>query len=215
MNSRPLFRNAVIFGAPLSYLVIGAIHPMNLYVGDNPNLYLGIHVVQLFSIWGMALMLRFLTEGVENGPARLARAAILPYAIVYSAFDALAGIAIGLLVREANAMAPAGQQAIQSFLEHPNPHPVEVILYLASGLTWLVAAGAALLALRGRVPAGALALLLAGSAVFAVAHPFPPGPVGMTLFIAGLTWLTLAAKSSTQGDVVAASTVPQPQGVSS
>ena len=47
--------------------------------------------------------------------ADAARAAILPYAIVYSAFDALAGIAIGLLVREANGMAPAGRQAIQSF----------------------------------------------------------------------------------------------------
>ena len=215
MNSRSLLRNAVIFGAPLSYLVIGAIHPMNLYVGDDPSLYLGIHVVQLFSIWGMALMLRFLTEGVENGPARFARAAILPYAIVYSAFDALAGIAIGLLVREANGMAPAGQQAIQSFLAHPNPHPVEVILYLASGLTWLVAAGAAILSLKGRAPAGPLALLLVGSAIFAVAHPFPPGPMGMAIFIAGLAWLSLAPRSSLPRTVVAASALPEPRGLSS
>jgi hypothetical protein len=111
-------------------------------------------------------------------------------------------------------MAAGHQAAIQSFLERPDPHPVALALYLASGLTWLVAAGAAIISLRGDAPAGALALLLLGATLFAVGHPFPPGPVGMTLFIAGLAWIVLSPTSSMQRNPAAA-TLPEARGMPS
>ena len=215
MKSSSLLRNSVIFGAPLSYLVIGAIHPMDLDVGDDPGLYIGIHVAQLFSIWGMALMLSFLTAGIENSAARLARFAVLPYAIFYTAFDSIAGIAMGLLVHEANGMAAADQQAAQRLVELLLLTPSGAAFYVASGLTWLLAAGAAILSLRGRAPGGALALLLLGAAVFAVAHPFPPGPVGMTLFLVGLAWLQLGPKASKQPAAITPTPLPAARLVSS
>lgn len=194
MISNSLTSNLVIFGAPLSYVVIGAVHPLELSVGDNPNLYIGIHFVQLFSIWGMALLLRYLIEGVDNRAARVARVAILPYAIVYSALDGMAGVAVGVLVRLANGMTIVEQQAFQRLLDQAETDPFVLILNLATAVCWLVAAVAAVLSLRSRAPSGALALLLLGAAIFAVGHPFPPGPIGMMLFIGGLTWLKLSQR---------------------
>jgi hypothetical protein len=189
-----LTRNLVIFGAPLSYVVIGAVHPLELSVGDDPDLYIGIHFVQLFSIWGMALLLRYLIEGVDNRAARVARVAILPYAIVYSALDGMAGVAVGVLVRLANGMTIVEQQAFQRLLDQAETDPFVLLLNLATAVCWLVAAVAAVLSLRSRAPSGALALLLLGAAIFAVGHPFPPGPIGMMLFIGGLTWLKLSQR---------------------
>ena len=194
MISNSLKRNLVIFGAPVSYVVIGAVHPLELSVGDNPDLYIGIHFVQLFSIWGMALLLRYLIEGIDNRAARVARVAILPYAIVYSALDGMAGVAVGVLVRLANGMTIVEQQAFQRLLDQAETDLFVLALNLATGVCWLVAAGAAVLSLRGRAPAGALALLLLGAAIFAVGHPFPPGPIGMLLFIGGLAWLLLGRR---------------------
>ena len=215
MQSKSLVRNLIIFGAPLSYVVIGAVHPIELSVGDDPDLYIGIHFVQLFSIWGMALLLRYLIEGVDNRAARIARVAILPYAIVYSALDGMAGVAVGVLVRLANGMTLVEQQAFQRLLDQAETDPFVLILNLATGVCWLVAAGAAVLSLRSRAHAGALALLLLGAAIFAVGHPFPPGPVGMTLFLSGLIWLQLSGASSNRPEVITTWIEPQPRGLSS
>jgi hypothetical protein len=48
--------------------------------------------------------------------------------------------------------------------------------------------------------------MLAGAAIFAVGHPFPPGPVGIALFGVGLGWLELrrAAANAPASDAVLA-----------
>jgi hypothetical protein len=189
---RSLLKGSVLYLAALSYFVIGIVHPIELNIGDDPDLYIVIHVVQLFSIWGIALGLWFLTEGIENRAATIARAAILPYAVFYSAFDAIAGIATGLVVLESNGMSLADQETMKRFMDGLMDTAFGYALYFGSGLTWLVAAGAAGLALKGQVHGGAIALMVVGAAIFAVGHPFPPGPVGISLFAAGLTWFHIA-----------------------
>src|SRR5688500_8780592 len=73
-------RRGLIFVAVAGYLVLGAVHPIELAVGDDSTLYLGIHVVQplliLFLGWGVWL----LVKGVPGRAAQIARVAILPYA---------------------------------------------------------------------------------------------------------------------------------------
>src|SRR5688572_19820560 len=72
-------RRAFNFLAGPRYLVIGAVHPIELAVGDGSTPYLGIHVVQplliLFLGWGVWL----LVKGIPGRPAQIARIAILPY----------------------------------------------------------------------------------------------------------------------------------------
>jgi hypothetical protein len=116
----------------------------------------------------------------------------------------MAGVAVGVLVRLANGMTIVEQQAFQRLLDQAETDPFVLILNLATVVCWLVAAGAAVLSLRSRAPTGALALLLLGAAIFAVGHPFPPGPIGMTLFLAGLAWLHLRPASFEQRDLSAA-----------
>jgi hypothetical protein len=46
-----------------------------------------------------------------------------------------------------------------------------------------------------------------GGAIFAVGHPFPPGPIGMTLILAGVALLGLRPR---RADDVVVAAVPAP-----
>jgi hypothetical protein len=211
MLSKSLLKTLVMFGAPISYIAIGAVHPMELKVGDDAGLYIAIHIIQLFSIWGMALTLWWLVEGIENRAATIARAAILPYAIAYTALDAIAGIALGTTVHAANTAPAADQEAARRLFEdlYMGGATIEgMALFLAASLLWLLAAGSAALAHRGRAPTGAVVLMVVGAAIFTVGHPFPPGPIGMALFLAGLAWLRLREVPVAEPDANAAPARP-------
>jgi len=106
-----LIRRAVLFGVPLLYLVLGLLHPTpDPGLGDETGLFVGLHIGQLFLIGGLAYALWLLVDGIDGRAARIARALILPYAITYTALDAIAGIAMGTVVEKANAL-PAADQA--------------------------------------------------------------------------------------------------------
>lgn len=189
-------RRAVLYGAPLLYVVLGLIHPNDLEVGDATGLWIGIHVGQLFLIWGLAYALTLLVEGVENRAARVARALILPFAIAYSAFDAVAGIAMGVIVREANGQPLADQAAATRLVNAFQDNWIGGPLYFFAGLLWLAAALAVVAALRRIAPRPALVLMGIGAIAFAVGHPQPPGPIGMACLIAGVAWFELRPRTA-------------------
>ncbi|MGH3029398.1 MAG: hypothetical protein ACRDNE_01270 [Gaiellaceae bacterium] len=98
-------RRAFLFGLPLLYLVLGLLHPTpDPGLGDETSLFIGLHIAQLFLIGGLAYSLWLLVDGVDGRAARIARALIPPYAITYTALDSIAGIAMGTVVAEANAL---------------------------------------------------------------------------------------------------------------
>ena len=67
----------------------------------------------LLLAWGVWLLVKDLP-----GPAaQVARIAIVPYAIAYSMLDAIAGVALGQVVRVANGMSPAEAAAVQRMLD--------------------------------------------------------------------------------------------------
>jgi hypothetical protein len=204
---RTKLRRALFLVAVVGYVLLGAVHPIELAVGDDSTPYLAIHLVQPLLIllfgWGFWL----LVEDVPGRAAQIARLAILPYAIAYSMFDALAGVAIGQIVREASSMSVADAAVLQRLLDDDGG--VDVIgtsIWVASGLAWFAMAGSAALALRRVGGFGPTALMLVGAAIFAVGHPFPPGPVGIALFGVGLAWLELrrAAANAPAGDAALA-----------
>ncbi len=41
---------------------------------------------------------------------------------------------------------------------------------------------------------GPTLLMAIGAAIFAVGHPFPPGPIGIAIFGLGLAWLEIASR---------------------
>jgi CHASE2 domain-containing sensor protein len=68
---------------------------------------------------------------------------------------------------------------------------IGMVIWVASGLTWFAMALAAAVAVKQVGGRGPMTLMVLGAAVFAVGHPFPPGPIGIALFGLGVAWLEL------------------------
>ncbi|HET9322677.1 MAG TPA: hypothetical protein VFO03_02285 [Gaiellaceae bacterium] len=185
-----MLRRAVVFTAVGGYFVLGILHPTgDLEVGDDTTLYLWLHLVQPLLILLLAWSIWLLVKDLPGRAALVARVAIVPYAIAYATLDAIAGIATGLVVREANGMSVADGAAVQRVLDGDGGTPITLAVYLASGLTWFVAALAAAIAVKQLGGLGPTLLMALGAAIFAVGHPFPPGPIGIALFGLGVAWL--------------------------
>ena len=190
--SRPV-RRAVIFGGPLLAYVIGIAHPAHLVVGESDRLFVAIHLVFPFVICLLAWALYLLVDGVENRAATLARVLVVPFAVAYTAFEAVAGIARGVLVWKAHGLTGDRElhaaELISSWTHSPIWHP----LYLIAAGLWLAAALSVVVALRAHAPVPALVLMAVGALLFARSHVRPWGPGGMAAFLAGVVWVELHA----------------------
>jgi hypothetical protein len=200
-------RRAVLLGVPFLYAILGLLHPTaNPEVGDATGFFIGLHIVQLFLIGGLAYMLWLLVDGFEGRAATTARALILPFVILYTALDAVLGLAWGIVAQKASELPVADQAAagrlIDSLLE---PEPLGYVLYFGAGVLWLAVALAVVAVLWNTADHRALALIAGGAAVFALGHARPMGPIGMALVLVGIAWLELrprregAAHASLQG----------------
>jgi len=181
-------RRACFLVAVVGYIIIGAIHPAEIEVGDETTLYIGIHLVQPFFILLLAWGTWLLVKDLPGRAAQVARIAIVPYAIAYSMFDAIAGVALGGIVRMANDASAADGAVVQRLMDTGTDY-VGVVLFVASDLSWFVMALAAAVAVKPIGGRGPTLLMAIGAAIFAIAHPFPPGPIGITLFGLGVLWL--------------------------
>lgn len=183
-----LLRRSFFAVAVLGYIVIGAIHPADIKVGDDTALYIGIHVVQPLFILLLAWGTWLLVKDLPGRAAQVARIAIVPYAIAYSMFDAIAGVALGQVVRHANGLSAEDAAVIQRAMD-AGPDYLGFAFFIASDLSWFAMALAAALAVRQIGGRGPTVLMAIGAAIFGIAHPFPTGPVGIALFGLGLFWL--------------------------
>lgn len=188
-EKRTMLRRAVVLVAVAGYFILGVIHPADLKVGDDSTLYYWLHVVQPVLIGLLAWSLWLLVGDLPGRAAQIARYAVIPYVIAYTMLDSIVGVSLAMNIREANSMSPADAAAVQRLMDGLGGEAIPAVVYLASGLTWLVAAVATAVAVKqvgGRGPATLMAL---GAGVFAVGHPFPPGPIGIALFGLGVAWL--------------------------
>ena len=190
-----LVRRAVLFGVPFLYIVLGLVHTANPEVGDETDLFIALHYAQLFLIGGLAYVFWLLVDGLDGRAARVARALILPFVIVYTAVDAVLGIAWGTVVQKANEL-PVADQAVAGRLidELLEPDPVGVIFYFGAGLLCLAVVLAVMAALGSAAPWPARILMTVGALVFVLGHARPMGPIGMALFLAGTLWLELSPR---------------------
>ena len=183
-------RRSFVFVAVVGYFILGVVHPANIEVGDGTTLYLWIHVLQPVLILLLAWSIWLLVDGLPGRAARLARIAIVPYAIAYAMFDAIAGVSLGQIVRQANSASATDGAVVQRLMDTGTDY-IGIGIWIASGLSWLVMALAAAFALKQVGGRGPTLLMAVGAAIFAVAHPFPTGPIGIALFGLGVAWLEL------------------------
>jgi len=182
----------VLLGVPALYVLLGLLHPQaNPELGDETDLFVGLHIAQLLLIMGLGYVLWFLVEGVTNRAATLARALIIPFVVVYTALDAVLGIAWGIAAETANDLPVEDQEGAGRLIDElisGDPDPRGLILYWGAGLLWLAVALSVVVALRDTAPLGALVSMGLGAAVFMLGHAPPMGPVGMGLFLLGIAW---------------------------
>jgi hypothetical protein len=200
-------RRAVLFVVPGLYVALGIVHPTdNPEVGDATTLWMSLHLAQLILIAGLAWVLWLLVDGIDNRAARVARALIIPYVVLYTTLDAILGLAWGVVAHQAAKLAPTDQSAAQRLLDEflLEPSASGYVLYFGAGLLWLAVAVAAVAA-NARAPMGARMLMAGGAVLFALGHPQPTGPLGMALFLVGIFLLeraratTKAVPNSTVG----------------
>lgn len=195
VSTRQRWRRVVLLGVPSLYILLGSLHPTaNPGLGDETGLFVGLHIAQLFLIAGLAYALWLLVESVTNRAATVARALIIPFVVVYTALDAILGIAWGIAAETANDLPAADQPGAGRLIDElisGDPDPRGLVLYWGAGLLWLAVALAVVAALRRSAPPGALLCMSLGALVFAAGHAPPMGPVGMGLVLVGIAWTEL------------------------
>ena len=203
---RSTFQRIALFGGPIGYIALGLVHPTSdPKVGDPTGFFVFLHVVQPVLIALMAYALWTLVEGLPGRAAKIARFAVVPYAIAYTMFDSIIGVAKGVFAGEAGSLSAADQAVVAGVLD--TDHWLGYAIYLAAGLSWLVAVVAVAVAVSQIAPLRVSLLLGIGGLIFALGHPIPPGPIGMTLFLAGVALLELKyrpARASAHVDAVPA-----------
>jgi hypothetical protein len=193
---RPL--ELVVLAAPLLWVVLAILHPGG---GDEPPPYEGIadeankwifvHVGQLVLTPLLAAGVWMLLDGIQSVAAKVTWAVLALWMVFFSAFDAIAGIATGVLARHANSLAGEEREGVVraiDFLWDDSQlagGEFSVLGNLGQG-TWLVVAIAATVALWragvSRLVVGATLL----SALFAT-HSGYAAAVGLAaLFVAEL-----------------------------
>lgn len=196
--SETKLRQGILLLAVVGYVVLGLVHGADVTVGDDATFYIWLHVFQpvliLLLAWGFWL----LVKDLPGRAAQVARVAIVPYVIAYVTLDAIAGIASGMMVDEANKLSASDAAVVKQILDEPGAltEGLSIGIFAAAGLSWFVMVLATALALKPIGGLGPMLLMAIGAAVFAFGHPFPPGPVGIALVGLGIAWVELRRQTA-------------------
>lgn len=198
-SSRRLGRWLLLTGTPVLLGALFLIHPDGsggldglLPVGET-WLFLHVAMLPLLGLLGMSFYL--LLAGYSGTTALVGRAGVAIYVTFYTAFEAMLGVATGLVTHEAQTL-PAEQQAGVAAAVDALTVPSMALGVLGSlgALTAVVAAG--LLLRRSGAPLIPV-VLLGGAPLATVFHAGTPlDAIGMGLFLVGVAWLELGWRRS-------------------
>ena len=182
----PPSRSAFVIAAPLVFAALLMLHPIGggdfaTLVSDNLTPWLVVHygAAVLFPVMGYVIWL--LIRDLTGRAATIARIAIPVYAIFYGVFEAMMGLATGIMTQQGKGMAVLERDGVA---EAVNAIPTHAIVgdagLLASigSIAWIIAITGAILALRA---AGVRrsALVLLGIGTFMAMHVPPIGPLAL------------------------------------
>jgi hypothetical protein len=192
----------VLLAAPLLWLVPAIVHPTGEpYEGiaDEADRWIFVHVAQLVLMPFVAAGVWMLLDGLQSVAAWVARSALVLWLVFFSAFDAVAGIATGVLTRHANSLTGEDREGVVAAIDF-----LWADSQLAGGefsvlgnlghFSWVIVAIAAAVALY-KARAGRAVVAAAALSVLFASHSGVGAAVGLiALFAAEL--LTLRSRSS-------------------
>jgi hypothetical protein len=214
---RPNYLFAV---APLLWAVLVLFHPMpggaNTLDGIDGvvDRWLIVHVGQLILTPLLFLAVWRLTNGLSSAAATISRCALVVWTVFFSAYDAVQGIATGLLVRHADGLPEAQQIVIAEALDYlvlDSRLAGDIsAVQMVAGAAWLTVAIGAAVALHQARAGTAVVALTAASVVFSM-H-MAPAAIGL-LALAGAVMLReqQAAASPAATELTAPSTTQSGQ----
>jgi hypothetical protein len=193
---------AFLIGVPLAWAALLLFHPTgegeDFYpvVAGEVTAWVAVHVGTLLFVPLIAAAVYLLLRGVEGAAASVARAALVPFVLFYAAWEVMAGIGLGVMVDQVEALPAAdrgaGVDLVEGFADSALLRTFELIGTGALILAFVAAA----VALRSRAHApGAVAVLLVLAALPIAWHVTPFGQLGLALFLAAVV-LLLRARSS-------------------
>jgi hypothetical protein len=191
---------AFAIGVPLAWAVLLWFHPdvdpNDVYgsLRDEASTYLIVHVGTLIFIGLIGAALYLLVRDLPGRAARVSRIAIGPFVLLYGAWEAVIGLAIGVMVQHANDSPARQRPAISDTIQSVGNDVIigdPGIVGSVGAIAWVVAAISAAVAYR-RAGAPALAWVLLGLSLLVVSHPPPIGPVALVFFAAAVLLLSRA-----------------------
>jgi hypothetical protein len=120
MTTVPRKASFVLLAAPLLWLVPAVVHPIGEpYEGiaDDADRWIFVHLAQLVLMPFLAAGVWLLLDGLQSAAAWVARAALVCWLVFFSAFDAVAGIATGVLTRHANSLTGDEQEGVVAAID--------------------------------------------------------------------------------------------------
>jgi hypothetical protein len=198
-SPRRLGRWLLLMGTPVLLGALFLIHPDGSGGLDGllpvSETWLFLHVAMLPLLGLLGASFSVLLAGYSGTTALVGRVGVAVYMTFYIAFEAILGVAAGLVTHEAQTL-PAEQQAGVAAAVDTLTVP-SMALGMLGSLGALTAVGAAGVLLR-RSGAPLVPVVLLGGAPFAaVFHAGTPlDAVGMGLFLAGVAWLELGWRRS-------------------
>lgn len=204
-------RRIVVIGAPLALAVLELWHPLFaaeegeslLPVADR---WLFVHLLQLPLFALLALAVYLVVDGLQGVAPAITRLGAVIFAALYAAFDAVAGIATGVLAREANGLGPAERSAVEAAIEALFTDRIvggeSSLLAVTASLAWLVAALAAALSLRrGGAHRVAVVLVALSALLFPLGHTPPNAQLALGCFAAGAALAEFGPRIRRQSEV--------------
>jgi hypothetical protein len=203
--SRTTALRAFVAGAPLAFAGLLTQHPMgtgDLFteVSENVTAWLAVHYGAAVFFPLMGLVVWMLIRGLDGRAATIARAALPVYAAFYGVWEAMFGIANGLLAQTGNSLDGAAREGVAETSRAIVGSPLfgELSVFSAIGsVAWMVGVIAAILALRDDGVRRAPLILLAIGALM-VFHVPPFGSTALICLAAG-AYLTERRRSATLG----------------
>ena len=184
-----------MIAAPVALALVELWHPLFASDAEQTLLpvadrWLAVHLLQLPLFALLALALYLIVDGLDGAAATIARLGAVVFAALYAALDAVAGIATGVLAREANALEPAARSAVAATIDSLFADPIVggglSLLTVAASLAWLVAALAAAVALRaGGAHRVAVVLIALSAVLFPLGHTPPNAQLALGCFAVG------------------------------
>ncbi len=185
-------RRALLLVPPLLLAGLEIIHPqpeVNAQaVMDVSTWFAGFHLIQLALTGPVALSVLLLADSFGRANTWTTRLGTGVFLVFFSAYDAVAGIGMGLAMRTARDLSATQQEGVLTVVKDWPALGPPFALGIIGSLGWVAAVGALALAARRRGAPRREWILVGLAAVFLMGgHPYPFGTIAFgSFFIAAL-----------------------------